>query len=75
MMGMQMDEDRDHNRTYPTAEFLKAVEKFEPASTSEVAGFVGCHPDTAYNRLTALEQTNEVKSKTIGRELAWLSAD
>lgn len=53
-------------------EFLKAVEKYEPASTKEVADEVGCTRRNADVRLKKLEDREEISSKIAGNSLIWV---
>lgn len=52
-------------------DYIDAVKKHEPASTSEVAETVGVTRQSADYRLRQLEEEGHVKSKMIGNSLAW----
>lgn len=73
-MGRERDEETGKFTTaYQREEFLRALEQADFLSTSEVAERVGCTQNLAYRRLKELEEEGVVKSKEIGRHLAWQS--
>jgi predicted ArsR family transcriptional regulator len=75
-MGRERDEETGRYTTqYQRQDFLKALEEEDFLSTSDVAEKVGCTQNLAYRRLKELEEDGEVKSKEIGRYLAWRKAD
>jgi len=76
MMGRERDEDTGKFTTqYQREDFLDALEQEDFLSTSDVAEIVGCTQNLAYRRLKKLENEGEVKSKEIGRFLAWQKID
>lgn len=60
-------------RQYDDSEFMDAVGKHQPASTSEVADAVGCSRRTADYRLKQLREEGAVQSKMAGNSLIWFS--
>lgn len=60
---------------YPDSAFLQAVDELEPASTSEVAGAVGCTRRNADIRLRKLADAGKVKNKKIGNSLSWMTGE
>ena len=75
-MGRERDEDTGKFTTqYQREDFLDALEQEDFLSTSDVAEIVGCTQNLAYRRLKKLENEGEVKSKEIGRFLAWQKID
>jgi len=76
MMGRERDEDTGKFTTqYQREDFLDALEQEDFLSTSDVAEIVGCTQNLAYRRLKKLDNEGEVKSKEIGRFLAWQKID
>lgn len=76
MMGRERDKDTGKFTTqYQREDFLDALEQEDFLSTSDVAEIVGCTQNLAYRRLKKLENEEEVKSKEIGRFLAWQKSD
>jgi len=73
---MPYDErDEDSGQFTPTfsdEDFLKAVQKGELQSTTEIADTVGCKYRTAYERLNRLENNGAVESKKVGNSLVWM---
>jgi DNA-binding Lrp family transcriptional regulator len=69
------DKDRDdqgkYKPEYSDKEFLRAVEKNEPAGTSEVADELGIARQGADYRLRRLEKEGKVSKKKVGNSLAW----
>lgn len=57
---------------YTDKDFIKAVEEFEPASTTEVAEAVGCSRRNADIRLKRLKSEDRIDSKMVGNSLVWL---
>jgi predicted ArsR family transcriptional regulator len=75
-MGRERDKDTGKFTTqYQREDFLDALEQEDFLSTSDVAEIVGCTQNLAYRRLKKLENKEEVKSKEIGRFLAWQKSD
>ena len=71
---MPIDRDDESGRfqeQYSTETFLNAVKKLDVATTSNVAGHVGCSYDLAYRRLTALAEEGEVEKTDIGGSFIW----
>ena len=57
---------------YSDEEFIEAIRAEEGlAGTSAVAEIVGCTHRQALNRLKDLREQGEVRSKDVGRALAW----
>lgn len=76
MMGRERDEDTGKfTIQYQREDFLKALEEEDFLATSDVAEIVGCTQNLAYRRLKELEDEGAVKSKEIGRFLAWQKND
>jgi predicted ArsR family transcriptional regulator len=76
MMGRERDEETGKFTTqYQREDFLNALEEGDFLATSDVAEVVGCTQNLAYRRLKELENEGKVKSKEIGRFLAWQKAD
>ena len=73
------DKDRDdqgqYKPKYSDKEFLKAVEKNEPAGTSEVADELGIARQGADYRLRRLEKEKKVSKKKVGNSLVWFLND
>lgn len=63
--------DEDPRRQFSDADFLKAIEKHSPASTSEVADEVGCTRRNADMRLKRLAEEGKVKRKKIAATQVW----
>lgn len=75
-MGRHRDEETGRYTTqYAREEFIKVLDEADFLSTSDVAEKVGCTQNLAYRRLKELEEAGEVKSKKIGRFLAWQKID
>ncbi|WP_092694156.1 FaeA/PapI family transcriptional regulator [Halorientalis regularis] len=69
---MARDEDSGTFRQeYTDEDFLDAVEKHSPASTSEVADEVGCTRRNADMRLKKLADDGKVKRKKIAASQVW----
>lgn len=66
-----MTEDEDPRRQFLDSDFLDAVEKHAPASTSEVANEVGCTRRNADMRLKKLADDGKVKRKKIAASQVW----
>lgn len=60
---------------YTDSEYIDAVEKHQPAGTSEVAEEVGVARQSADYRLRRLRDAGKVTSKMIGGSLAWTVVD
>lgn len=52
-------------------EFLSAARALDMPTTNEIAEYVGCPYRTAYGRLSRLEQTGQVTSRSVGNSLVW----
>jgi DNA-binding Lrp family transcriptional regulator len=70
-----MTGEEDPRRQYSDADFLDAVEKHNPASTSEVADEVGCTRRNADMRLKKLADEGKVKRKKIAASQVWTLAE
>jgi DNA-binding Lrp family transcriptional regulator len=66
-----MTNEEDPRRQFADADFLDAVEKYNPASTSEVADEVGCTRRNAGMRLKRLADEGKVKRKKIAASQVW----
>ena len=69
-----MSEEEDPRRQYSDSDFLDAVEKHAPASTSEVADEVSCTRRNADTRLKKLADNGKVKRKKIAASQVWTLA-
>lgn len=67
--------EEDPRRQFSDADFLRAVEKHSPASTSEVADEVGCTRRNADMRLKRLAEEGKVKRKKIAATQVWSLAE
>ena len=57
---------------YPHTLFLQAIKDEEGlAATGDIARHVGCSHDTAYKRLTSMENQGFVIRRRFGQTLAW----
>lgn len=63
--------DRGNRRQYSDAAFIQAVERLEPASTPEVAEYVGCVEETARLRLNDLRDSGDLQHKKISHGSVW----
>ena len=61
----------DPRRQFSDAEFVRAVERHSPASTSEVAEEVGCTRRNADMRLRRLANEGKVTRKKIAATQVW----
>jgi DNA-binding Lrp family transcriptional regulator len=69
---MERDEESGtYTQKYSDSDFLSAVEKHNPASTSEVADEVGCTRRNADMRLKRLADEEKVKRKKIAASQVW----
>lgn len=66
-----MTENEDSRRQFKDSDFLDAVEKHTPASTSEVANEVGCTRRNADMRLKKLADKGKLKRKKIAASQVW----
>lgn len=78
-MNVTVGQDRDEDsgkftEQYPEEAFLKAVERLETATTTEIAEVVGCSYDLAYRRLNTLVDEGKVQRKEIGPSFVWSTA-
>lgn len=65
-------ESGEYTDTYSDEEFIEAIQaEGGLAGTSTVAEIVGCTNRQALNRLKELRNQDEVRSKDVGRALAW----
>ena len=71
------DRDEDSGRytdSYPDSAFVDAIQSVGGmGGTSEIAEEVGCTRRTAYTRLKALEDGQQVSSRQVGNSLVWSS--
>jgi DNA-binding Lrp family transcriptional regulator len=71
-MGPERDEySGRYNREFELSDFIAALQKTGPASTSKVAEEVGCSRDLAYRRLKELEEEGAVSGELIGGNYRW----
>jgi predicted transcriptional regulator len=76
MTGKSRDEESGkYTTTFADEDFLEAIKAGTGASTSEIAGSVGCSHQTAYERLQELEDNGEVESHEVGNSLLWKVTD
>ena len=67
------EETGQFTSSFSHQEFLEAIEALSgQASTQEVADEVGCAYRTAYQKLTELEDDNEISSKKIANARLWI---
>jgi DNA-binding Lrp family transcriptional regulator len=71
---MSGSEEEDPRRDYPDDDFVAAVERHAPASTSEVADSVGCTRRNADYRLRRLAEQGRVDRKKIAATQVWSPA-
>jgi len=71
MSGLNRDDSGRFAAEHTVEEVLEAVQKHEPAGTSEVAEELGVERPSADYRLRRLEDEDRVTSKKIGNSLAW----
>lgn len=65
-------EGNERARKWDDRAFVRAVREHDPAATSEIADALGCSRRTAENRLKKLRTEGVLRSKRIGRTLAWM---
>lgn len=65
----------DARRKYEDGAFMDAVHQRQPASTGEVADYVGCPRRTADYRLRRLRSQGLVNSKMVGNSLIWFHSE
>lgn len=66
------DESGKYTDTYSDQDFIEAIRaEGGIAGTSTVAEIVGCTHRQALNRLKELQEHDKVRSKDVGRALAW----
>jgi len=70
-----MTEGEDPRRQYLDEDFLEAVRKHNPASTSEVADEVGCTRRNADFRLKKLADEGRVIRKKIAASQVWILSE
>ncbi|QIB75219.1 AsnC family protein [Halogeometricum borinquense] len=68
------DDSGQFKEVYSDEDILSLLEDTR-LSTSEVADQLGCHRTTAHDRLTELEDENEITSKQVGNTLLWETVD
>lgn len=72
----ERDDDTGRFRQeFADEDFLTAVREGDLPTTREVADAVGCKYRTAYARLSRLEDTGHVASRTVGNSLVWRVVD
>jgi len=59
-------------KRYSDEDFIDAVQEHEPASTKEIANYVGCTRRNADIRLRSLEDEGSIRHKMAGNSLIWL---
>ena len=69
------DHGRYQGEKYIDGDFLDAVAGLDTATTTRVAGRVGCERTTAYGRLKELERAGQLDSEKIGNALVWTIVD
>jgi len=75
------ERDRDEasgkfTEEYPREAFIRAIRDASGmASTSDVAGSVGCIRETAYKKLKQMESDGEVNGRKFGNSLVWEIGD
>lgn len=73
---MTEDHNRGRDRQWSDAIFVEAVEAGDGVtSTADVTERVGCSHDTAYKRLTTLEDEGQLTSDRVGNILIWEVTD
>lgn len=67
------DESGKYTETYADADVISAIESAGGmASTTEVAEALGCAYETAYKKLSALEDAGSITSRKVGNARLWL---
>lgn len=67
----ERDEKGRFDAEYDEGAILEALEKHQPAGTKEIADEVGCHVNTARNRLEELVEQGRANGKLIGHHKVW----
>lgn len=68
-----MVDEQHGNARYTDQDLIAALERLGTASTSEIAGEIGCTRRTAERRLKDLRDRDEIRGETIGNSLIWMS--
>jgi predicted transcriptional regulator len=71
MGDRERDESGRYTPTYSDEQILHAVEKHEPAGTSDVAEELGIARQGADYRLRKLKNEGRVSKKKVGNSLVW----
>jgi GTP-sensing pleiotropic transcriptional regulator CodY len=72
MTGKDRDDSGKYTTSYSDEAFLTAVGDLGPAvGTQAVADEVGCDRDTAYRRLSTLEENGALTSRKVGMARLW----
>ncbi|WP_343233307.1 helix-turn-helix domain-containing protein [Natronosalvus halobius] len=61
----------DSNVAYSDVDFRQAVAELELPTTGDIAREVGCKRATAHRRLTQLEESGDLESRSVGNALVW----
>jgi Mn-dependent DtxR family transcriptional regulator len=70
------DETGRFTETYPREEFIEALkEEGGMAGTTDIAENVGVIRETAYKKLSRMEDDGLVQSKKVGNSLVWMTTD
>lgn len=69
------DESGLYTERYPVEQFRDALAGIAPATTSDVAGEIGCAYPTAYQKLRILEDDGEITSERVGNVRVWSVPD
>lgn len=70
------EETGQFNPTYTPEDFINALREIDhEATTQEVKEEVGCAYRTTHERLSELEDSNEVQSRKLGSMLLWSLPD
>jgi DNA-binding Lrp family transcriptional regulator len=71
-MGPERDEySGRYNREFELSDFVSALQRIGPTSTSKIAEEVGCSRDLAYLRLKELEDEGNISGELIGGNYRW----
>lgn len=62
-------------KKYDDSEFIHAVKKYQPASTTEIANEVDCPRRSADYRLRKLRDQEKIDSKMAGNSLIWFVSE
>lgn len=65
------DESGQFTPTYSADDFLEAIPKADPPTTSNIGEIVGCEYRTAYKWLNDLADEGQVERQNVGNSLIW----